>query len=237
MMKKLLAEFLGTFILCYLGCGAAVLNSDLPLSGPLIFVFLIVGLGSGFGHISGAHLNPSVSLAFLLTKQMTIKDFCAYIVTQIIGALCGFFCLYRLLNTLYGKVTDLACNGYGELSPLKISVLDAFFFEFFITCFFVYVILCNCKKEYAPFIISFTLGCIAFAGGKLTGGSMNPARSLAPALIMGGVALKQVWLFILAPLCGAANAAFLFKLFNCECKKVEKSEKDTELVELNSKEN
>ena len=68
MKKKLLAEFLGTFVLCYLGCGAAVLNSDIPVAGPLIFVFLIVGLGSGFGHISGAHLNPSVSLSFLLNK-------------------------------------------------------------------------------------------------------------------------------------------------------------------------
>jgi len=237
MKKKLLAEFLGTFILCYLGCGAAVLNSDLPVAGPLIFVFLIVGLGSGFGHISGAHLNPSVSLAFLLTKQMTITEFCAFVVTQILGALCGFLCLYRLLKSLYGKVTDLACNGYGELSPLKISALDAFFFEYFITCFFVYIILTNCKKEHAPFIISFTLGCIAFCGGKLTGGSMNPARSLAPAIIMGGLALKQVWLFILAPLAGAANGAFLFKLLNCECKKVEKNDKDTELVEINSKEN
>ena len=237
MKKKLLAEFLGTFILCYLGCGAAVLNSDFPAAGPLIFVFLIVALVSGFGHISGAQLNPSVSLAFLLTKEMTITEFCAYVIAQILGALCGFFCLYRLLYSMYGKVTNLACNGYGELSPLKIPVLDAFFFEFFITCFFVYVILNNCKKENGQFIISFTIGCISFAAGKLTGGSMNPARSLAPALIMRGEALKQVWLFIVAPLCGAVNSVFLFKLFNCECKKVEKNEKDTELVELNSKEN
>ena len=241
MKKKLFAEFLGTFILCYLGCGAAILNSNVPVAGPLIFVFLIVGLATGFGHISGAQLTPSVSLAFLLTKQMTIKDFCLYVVFQNLGALSGFFCLYRLLSSLNdGKVTDLACNGYGELSPLKISVIDAFFFEFFITCFFVYVILTNCKKENAGFIIAFTIGCISFCAGKLTGGSMNPARSLAPALIMGGTALKQVWLFILAPLCGAANAAFLYKMLNCECKKVEKEEKDekdTELVELNSKEN
>lgn len=238
LVKKCLAEILGTFLLCYVGCGAAVLNSGVPLSGPLIFVFLIVGLGTGFGHISGAHLNPSVSLAFLLTKQMKIKEFFAYIFAQFIGALSGFFCLYQLLLSLHGKVTDLACNGYGELSPSKISVFNAFFFEFFVTCFFVYVILTNCKKEYAPFIIAFTLGSIAFFGGSLTGGSMNPVRSLAPALIMGGPALKQAWLFVFAPLLGAAQSAWLYKMFNCECKKdkEKKEEKDQELVELNNKE-
>ena len=230
-MKKCFAEFLGTFILCYVGCGAAVLN-DSPVAGPLIFVFLIVGLASGFGGISGAHFNPSVSLAFLLTNKMNIKDFCLYIASQLTGATCGFFCLYQLLLSLKGEVTNLACNGYGELSPSKINAFNAFFFEFFITCFFVYVILTNCTKKEAPFIISFTLGSIAFFGGSLTGGSMNPARSLAPALIMGGLALKQSWLFIFAPLLGACGSAALYKLFNCKCPKEEKKEKGEELIEL-----
>ena len=235
LVKKCLAEFIGTFLLCYVGCGAAILNSNIPVSGPLIFVFLIVGLASGFGHISGAQLNPSVSLAFLLTKQMCIKEFCAYVTSQCLGALSGFFLLYQLLSSIQDKVTDLACNGYGELSPSKISMFNAFFFEFFITCFFVYVILTNCKKKEAPFIIGFTIGSISFFSGSLTGGSMNPARSLAPALIMGGTALKQVWLFICAPLLGAAQSVFLFNLFNCECKKDEKKEKAEELVELDNK--
>ena len=237
LLKKCCAEFIGTFLLCYVGCGAAVLNSSVPVSGPLIFVFLIVGLASGFGHISGAHLNPSVSLAFLIINQMKIKEFCAYIIAQFLGALSGFFCLYQLLRSIKGEVTDLACNGYGELSPSKISVFNAFFFEFFITCFFVYVILTNCTKAHAPFIIAFTLGSIAFFGGSLTGGSMNPVRSVAPALIMGGTALRQAWLFIFAPLLGGAAGAYLFKMFNCECKKEEKkTEKDQELVDLNTKE-
>jgi len=238
MMKKCFAEFLGTFLLCYVGCGAAVLNSSTPLAGPLIFVFLIVGLGSGFGHISGAHLNPSVSLAFLLTKQMKLKEFCFYIFSQFFGALSGFSCLYVLLSSLHGTVTDLACNVYGELSPSKISVFNAFFFECFITCFFVYVILTNCKKDNAPFIIALTLGSIAFFAGSLTGGSMNPVRSLAPALIMRGAALQQAWLFVFAPLLGATLAAYLYKIFNCTCAKKDKDskdEKDTELVELNNK--
>ena len=236
LFKKCLAEFLGTFLLCYVGCGAAVLNGTVPVAGPLIFVFLIVGLASGFGHISGAQLNPAVSLAFLLIKQLKLKEFCAFFVAQFLGALCGFCCLYQLLSSLYGEVKDLACNGYGELSPSKISAFNAFLFECIITTFFVYVILTNYTKAHAPFIISFTIGAIAFFGRTLTGASMNPTRSLAPALIMGGTALKQVWVFIFAPLLGAAQSVFLFKMFNSECKKEEKKdEKDTELVELNNK--
>ena len=144
----------------------------------------------------------------------------------------------QLLLSLYGNVTNLACNGYGELSPSKISAFNAFIFENFITCFFVYVILTNYKKEYAPFIISFSIGAISFFAGNLTGGSMNPVRSVAPALIMGGPALQQAWLFVVAPLLGGAQSAFLYKFFNCECKteKVKKEEKDQELVELNTKE-
>ena len=230
-VKKCVGEFLGTFILCFVGCGAAILNNN-PIAGPLIFVFLIIGLASGFGPVSGAHLNPSVSLAFLLMGQMKVKEFCYYIISQVVGATCGFFFLYQLLFSFKGEVTDLACNGYGELSPTKISVFNAFFFECFITCFFVYVILTNCTKNEAPFIIGCTLGSIAFFGGSLTGGSMNPARSLGPALIMGGTALKQVWLFICAPLLGACGSVVLFKFFNCKKDEKKKENKEEELVDL-----
>ena len=225
--KKYLAEFIGTYLLCHVGCGAAILNNN-PLAGPLIFTFLIIGLASGYGPISGAHLNPSVSLAFLLTGKMKIRDFILYIISQLCGAFSGFYSLYRLLLSYKGEVTDLACNGYGELSPLKICVFNAFFFETFITCFFVYIILTNCTKNEAPFIIGCTLGAIAFLGGSLTGGSMNPARSLAPAFIMGGLALKQSWLFIIAPLLGSTLSVFLYKFLNC---KKEEKLKD-ELIEL-----
>ena len=233
-IKKCIAEFMGTFTLCFVGCGAAVLNNN-PVAGPLIFVFLIIGLASGFGPVSGAHLNPSVSLAFLLTNQMKVKDFVFYIISQVLGGFFGFLVLYYLLLSLKGEVTDLACNGYGELSPSKISAVNAFFFEVFITCFFVYVILTNCTKQEAPFIIGCTLGTIGFFGGSLTGGSMNPARSLGPALIMGGTALKQVWLFIVAPLLGAVGSAGLYKFFTCkkDAKDDQKKEnKEEELVDM-----
>ena len=229
--KKCVGEFLGTFLLCFVGCGAAILNNN-PLAGPIIFVFLIIGLASGFGPVSGAHLNPSVSLAFLLTGQMKATDFFFYIIFQLFGATCGFFFLYQLLLSIKGEVTDLACNGYGELSPTKISVSNAFFFECFITCFFIYVILTNCKKQEAPFIIGCTLGSIAFFGGSLTGSSMNPVRSLAPALIMGGTALKQSWLFIAAPLLGSTIGVVLFKFLNSQGKKIKKDNKEEELVNI-----
>ena len=239
LLKKCLAEYLGTFLLCFIGCGAAVLN-DNPLSGPLIFVFLIIGLASGFGHISGAHFNASVSLAFLLRKQITILEFLFYIISQFLGAFCGFLLLYKLLSSLNpNEVKDLACNGYGIHSPKQISEFNAFFFEFFITCFFIYVILTNCQKKLGPFIIGCTLGSIAFFGGKLTGASMNPARSLAPALIMGGDYLKQVWVFIFAPLLGSIMGVIIYNILNCECKnekiKKEKKENEEELVDLNEK--
>ena len=230
-LKKCIAEFIGTFTLCFVGCGAAVLNNN-RVAGPLIFVFLIIGLASGFGPVSGAHLNPSVSLAFLLTNQMKIKDFGLYIVSQVLGAFCGFLFLYHLLSSFKGEVTDLACNGYGELSPTKISVVNAFLFEVFITFFFVYVILTNCTKKEAPFIIGCTLGAMGFFEGSLTGGSMNPARSLGPALIMGGTALKQVWLFIVAPLLGAVCSSLLYKMFNCKKDEKKNENNEEELVDM-----
>ena len=238
LLKKCLAEYLGTFLLCYIGCGATILT-DNPLAGPLIFTFLIIGLVSGFGHISGAHFNTSVSLAFLLRKQLTIIEFFLYIISQFLGAFCGFFSLYKLLSSLGpNEIKDLACNGYEKNSPKHISKFNAFFFEFFVTCFFIYVILTNCKKKFSQFIIGCTLGSIAFFGGKLTGTSMNPARSLAPALIMGGVYLKQVWVFIVAPLLGAIMSVVLYYVLNCECKQEKnenKNEKEEELVDLNDK--
>jgi len=224
--KKYLAEFIGTFLLCFVGCGGAILNSNVPASGPLIFFFLIIGLASGFGGVSGAHLNPSVSLAFLLNGQMKIKEFFPYIISQFLGALAGFFTLYNILLSTKGGVGDLACNTFGNLSPLM-----ALFIEMFITAFFVYVILTNCAHPNGPFIIAGTLGAVAFFSGSLTGGSMNPVRSLAPALIMRGKYLQEVWVYIFGPLSGSVCSVLLYKYFNCK-KEEGKTEKAEELVEL-----
>ena len=231
--KKCVAEFIGTFLLCYVGIGAVLQNNN-PVSSPIIFVCLIVGLASGFGPISGCHLNPSVSLAFFLNGQMKLKDLICYFISQFTGAYCGFLFLYQFLKSLKNKVKDLACNVYGELSPTNIHVLSAFLFEAFITCFFVYVILVNCHKKEAPFIIAFTIGAISYLGGNLTGGSMNPARSLAPALIMGGAALKQVWLFMIAPLVGSCGSVLLYRYFFSKSEQKIKEKDEEELMEINN---
>ena len=234
--RKFTAEFLGTFLLCYIGVGAVLFNSSTPAIGPVIFVFLIGGLGSSFGPISGGHLNPAVSLINLLTGKMTIVEFIYYNIAQYSGALAGFGCLYKLLHSIHGKVTDLACNGYGELSPLKINASTACLVETIITCYFTFVILVISNNPAVgakgPFIVGFTLGSLAYFAGGLTGGSLNPARSLAPALIMGGTGLKQVWVFLIFPMVGAFIAANLY-MFLVPGKK--KEEKKNDYIEMKDK--
>ena len=236
--KKFIGEFLGTFILCYIGCGGCVLTSQTPQMGPILFVFLIIGLASGFGPISGAHFNPAVSLIMLLTGKITIVEFVYYLCAQFTGAFSGFYLLYLLLLSITnGKVTNLACNGYGNLSQYKISASIACFVECFITCFFTFVILVVSNNPAvgakAPFIVGSTLGTIAFFSEGLTGGSMNPARSLAPALIMGGEPLRQVWVFMIFPMVGAFIAAYLYMFLLGEEKQDEKKEN---YIEMKNKE-
>ena len=206
--------------------------------GPILFVFLIIGLASGFGPISGAHFNPAVSLIMLLTGKMTIVEFVYYLCAQFTGAFCGFYFLYLLLLSITnGKVTNLACNGYGNLSQYKISASIACLVECIITCFFTFVILVVSNNPAvgakAPFIVASTLGTIAFFSGGLTGGSMNPARSLAPALIMGGEPLRQVWVFMIFPMVGAFIAAYLYMFLLGEEKQNEKKEN---YIEMKNKE-
>ena len=232
--KKFIGEFLGTFLLCYIGCGGCVLTSSTPQMGPILFVFLIIGLASAFGPISGAHFNPSVSLIMLLTNKMTIVEFVYYLCAQFTGAFSGFYFLYLLLlSTTNGKVTNLACNGYGNLSQYHISASVACLVECIITCFFTFVILVASNNPAvgakAPFIIGGTLGAIAFFSGGLTGGSMNPARSLAPAIIMGGEPLRQVWVFMIFPMVGAFIAAYLYMFLLGGEKKDEKKENYIEM--------
>ena len=232
--RKFIGEFIGTFLLCYIGCGGCVLTSSTPQMGPILFVFLIIGLASAFGPISGAHLNPSVSLVMLLTNKMTIVEFVYYLCAQFTGAFSGFYFLYLLLlSTTNGKVTNLACNGYGNLSQYHISASVACLVECIITCFFTFVILVASNNPAvgakAPFIIGGTLGAIAFFSGGLTGGSMNPARSLAPAIIMGGEPLRQVWVFMIFPMVGAFIAAYLYMFLLGGEKKDEKKENYIEM--------
>ncbi len=218
-MKKYIAEFIGTFTLVLFGCGIAVVSGGNLVATALAFGLAIVASAYVIGGISGCHVNPAVSLAMLINKEMTFKDFIFYVIAQVAGAFAGAGLLYFIISS-----TDLAMalgtNGYGSLSATNISLCGAIVTEIVLTCIFIYTILGvtsdKDKGSVAGIVIGLTLVFVHLLGIGLTGTSVNPARSLAPAVIMGGTALKQVWVFIVAPFVGAAIAAFIFKYLNAK---------------------
>ena len=169
------------------------------------------------GSISGCHVNPAVSLAMLVSGKMNWKDFIGYVIAQILGAFAGAGILYFVLSSTENTVSALGTNGFGTL-----SVWGALVVEIVLTFVFVYTILGvtsdDKKSNIAGLVIGFTLTFVHLLGIGLTGTSVNPARSLAPAVIMGGEALSQVWLFIVAPCVGAILSALVFKYLNKEGK-------------------
>lgn len=219
-MKKYIAEFIGTAVLVLFGCGVAVVSGGNLVATAIAFGLAIVAMAYSIGNISGCHVNPAVSLAMLISKKMSVKDFCGYVVAQVLGAFAGSGILYLILNATTDGVTGLGTNGYGALSTLGISAVAAFITEVVLTFVFVYVILGvtsdENKANISGIVIGLTLTFVHLLGINLTGTSVNPARSLTPAVIMGGEALSQVWLFIVAPLVGAALAAVVFKALNTE---------------------
>lgn len=219
--RKYVAEFVGTLILVTLGCGTVVgantLVGQVKLGGsPLAVSSVIIALAFGIsiiiaaysvGNVSGAHLNPAVSLAMLIDGRMSVADFVGYVVAQVLGATAAA----GLLVAFTGSNASLGANGYGDASALHTGMGQAFLVETVLTFFFVLVILgVTAKAEYsriAGLVIGVSLMAIVLTGLPFTGTSVNPARSLGPALLAGGEALSQVWLFIVAPLVGGALAA------------------------------
>ena len=219
-MKKYICEFIGTCVLVLFGCGTAVVTGGNIAVTALAFGLSIVAMAYVIGNISGCHINPAVSLAMLINKKMSAKEFCCYIVAQVAGAFLGSGILYAILaNTNLGTAA-LGANGYGELSASGITLLGAIIVEVILTFVFIYTILGVTSDEkkgsIAGIVIGLTLTFVHIIGIKLTGTSVNPARSLAPAVILGGEALKQVWVFIVAPFVGSALAAITFKFLNKE---------------------
>ncbi|MDN3428665.1 aquaporin [Microbacterium sp. APC 3898] len=225
-MKKYLAEFIGTFILVFLGTGAAVVlggytgGTDTGFLGVLAIAFAfglsIVAGAYAIGHISGCHVNPAVSLAVLISGNMTAKEFGGYVVAQILGAFAGS----SILAFVVASSTSLegfGANGYGELSAVGLNLTGALVIEVILTFIFVLAILgvttSKATSHMGGIVIGLTLTLVHIIGIPLTGTSVNPARSLAPAIFAGGDALAQLWVFIVAPLVGAALAAFVFKSF------------------------
>ena len=219
-MKKYICEFIGTCVLVLFGCGTAVVTGGNLAVTALAFGLSIVAMAYVIGNISGCHINPAVSLAMFINKKMNAKDFALYVVAQVLGALLGTGLLYFILSSTGLGTSALGANGYEALSTTGISLLGAIAVEVILTFVFIYTILGVTSDEkkgaIAGIVIGLTLTFVHIIGINLTGTSVNPARSLAPALIQGGEALKQVWVFIVAPFAGSALAALTFKYLNKE---------------------
>jgi aquaporin Z len=225
-MKKPAAEFIGTFTLVFFGCGAAVIAG--MGTGPtaidvlgIAFAFglAIVAMAYGIGPVSGCHVNPAVSFGVLVAGRMTMSEFISYAIAQILGALAGAVVLYIILSgKSAGWTGGLGQNGWGPGYLGQYNLLSAFIFEVVATFLFLVCILGVTQKggapEFAGLAIGLTLVAIHIVGINVTGVSVNPARSLGPAIIGAGTnpgALAQVWLFIVAPLIGAGIAGILYR--------------------------
>ena len=206
-MKKLVCEFVGTMMLVLLACGVAVATDVHYLGTALAFGLVIVAMAYSIGNVSGCHINPAVSLGMAMTGRMTWREFFEYVVAQILGAIAGAAILGVILRS-YGA---LGANSYGG----NVTVWIALLVEIILTFVFVTTILgVTDKKENGHatgLVIGLTLVLVHLFGIPFTGTSVNPARSIGPALLQGGTALSQLWVFILAPLVGAALAALFYK--------------------------
>jgi aquaporin Z len=219
-MKPFLAEVLGTAILVLFGCGAAVLmGAEIGMTGiSLAFGLAIVAAAYGLGPISGAHLNPAVSLGALLAGRIGPGTFASYVVAQVIGAVLGALVLYIIASGKAGfdvAVNGLGQNGYGAGYLGEYSLTAALVFEFGMTFLFVTVILgatqAGAPAAMAGLAIGLTLAAIHLVGITVTGVSVNPARSFGPAVFVGGKAMADLWVFIVAPLAGGALAGLVHK--------------------------
>ncbi|MBO5376691.1 MAG: MIP family channel protein [Bacilli bacterium] len=209
-MRKYIAEFVGTFVLVLVACGVAVVTNANIVATSLAFGLVIVAMAYSIGNVSGCHINPAVSFAMLVTKKMSVKDFLGYVVSQVLGAISGA----GVLSILFESSTALGANGYGAGNYAS-NVGIALLIEVILTFIFVLAILgVTSKKEnnaVSGIVIGLTLTLVHLLGIPFTGTSVNPARSLGPALFQGGDALSQVWVFIVAPLVGAFLAGMFYR--------------------------
>ena len=220
-MRKYIAELIGTMVLVLFGCGSAAIAGSMlgNLGIALAFGLSIVAMAYVIGDISGCHINPAVSIGMWIDGRLESKDLVMYIIFQCIGAIIGIALLAAIINSapmLGGyAATGLGQNGFGSASSVGLDVVGAIIVEIILTFVFVFTVLGVTKKAengaVAGIVIGLTLAFVHIMGIPLTGTSVNPARSLAPALFLGGQALQQVWVFILAPIVGAVIAGFLYK--------------------------
>jgi len=218
--KKYLAELLGTFVLVFFGTGAAVVaGKSIGFLGiSLAFGLAVLVMVYAIGAISGCHINPAITVAMLVNGKISSKDAAVYIIVQCIGAIIASVLLFMIMtgNPVYNIATDgLGQNGYGIASPNGFSLMSGLIAEVILTFIFLMVIFGATSKAapagFAGIAIGLSLTAVHLVGIPITGTSVNPARSLGPALIAGGTALSQLWLFIVAPVIGALLAAVVWK--------------------------
>ena len=228
MMRKLVAELLGTATLVFVAVGAATLAFGFALHGgsiaagvvmtALAFGLVLAGLAYAIGAVSGCHVNPAVTLGFVVAKRLELRDAAGYWAAQVAGGLLGALLLWAVLSgpDLYSRAAvGPGANGYGIHSMLGVGVLGAIAIEIVLTFVFVLVVLATTAQPsavpFAGLAIGAALTVVHLIGIPLTGTSVNPARSLGPALVTGGTAFRQLWLFLLAPLAGGALAAMCWR--------------------------
>ena len=220
-MKNYVSEFLGTLVLVLVGCGVAVLTGANVVATSLAFGLSVVAMAYSVGSISGGHFNPAITVGMLVDKRIKGREACLYIVSQVLGALCGSIILYFIFKGSNVGVTYLGANGYGASSASDISLVGALVVEAILTCIFVLVALFasgDKNNNHAGLVIGLTLVLVHLIGIGLTGTSVNPARSLGPAIVLWGNAIKQVWVFIVGPIVGAYVAGYLYKYLKVRSK-------------------
>ena len=227
MVKKFISELVGTMLLVFFGCGTAVAATKFAAattgssSYGLMINMLVISLAFGLvlmalcytiGKVSGSHVNPAISLACLVDGRMTILEFIGYVVAQILGGILGAL----VLSWIFASTASLGANGFDSASALGMKITTtgvAFAVEAILTFVFALVVLAVTKKDACTngLVIGLALTLVHLFGIPFTGTSVNPARSIGPAILTKGVALEQLWLFIVAPLVGALLAALFFR--------------------------
>ncbi len=228
-MQKGLAEFIGTFWLVFGGCGSAVLAAAFPdvgiglLGVALAFGLTVVTMAYAIGHISGCHLNPAVTVGLWAGGRFQSRDIPLYVVAQVLGAIVAAFLLYYIAsgNPDFDLATKgLAANGFGDGSPGHYDIWSALIIEVVLTAGFLWVIMGSTDGRapagFAPLAIGLALTLIHLISIPVTNTSVNPARSTGPALVVGGLALQQLWLFWLAPLAGGLAGGWLYKTLGAD---------------------
>ena len=228
-IQKGLAEFIGTFWLVFGGCGSAVLAAAFPEVGigllgvALAFGLTVVTMAYAIGHISGCHLNPAVTVGLWAGGRFDARDIPLYVVAQVLGAIVAAFVLFYIASgsPAYDLATNgLAANGFGDGSPGGYDIWSGLLIEIVLTAFFLWIIMGSTDGRapagFAPIAIGLALTLIHLISIPVTNTSVNPARSTGPALVVGGLAFKQLWLFWVAPLIGGAIGGLLYKMLGAD---------------------